>query len=275
MRRLALLFALACTGCFNLDGFLYAPVKLDSYTFPDDDAAATRELVKLTTEDGVDIWALWLPRDPEKSQRCPRTVLYCHGRDKHLEAFYWRVKMLRDYGYDVLLFDYRGYGMSEGTPSEEGLYADARAALAEAKRRSGGAPIVYYGFSLGAAVCTQLATEEAPFALHLDAPFASIDRFARDNSDLPLRGDQVATIAYDNLSKIGKVQAPVQIFHGDQDDYVRAEYGEELYRRANDPKRFWLVPGADHGGIPKTPGYEERITSFFDQPGPDAAPDCR
>ncbi len=274
MRRLPLLLALACTSCFNLDAFLYAPVKLDSYTFPDDDAAATRELVQLTSDDGVKIWALWLPRDAAKSTRCPRTIVYCHGRDKHLEAFYWRVKLLRDLGYDVLIFDYRGYGMSEGTPSEPGLYADARAALAEAKRRSN-APIIYYGFSLGAAVCTNLAVEETPFALHLDAPFASIDRFARDNSDLPLRGDQVATIEYDNLTKISQVKSPVQIFHGDKDDYVRNEYGQGLYRRANDPKRFWLVPGSDHGGIPETPGYEERITSFFDQPGPEAPPACQ
>ncbi|MFN7135104.1 MAG: alpha/beta hydrolase, partial [Myxococcales bacterium] len=255
-------------GCFNLDAFMYAPERLERYTFPDDDAAATRELVQLTAKDGVRTWALWLPADATQHPgRCRKTVLYCHGRDKHLEAFYWRVKQLRDLGYDVLLFDYRGYGMSEGTPSEEGLYADARAALAEAKRRSP-APVIYYGFSLGSAVCTQLATEQPPFALHLDAPIPGVDRFARDNSDLPLAGAQVATIQFDNLSKIDRVGAPLQVFHGDRDDYVRSAYGEELHRRARDPKRFWLVPGADHGGIPKAPGYDERIVSFFDEPAP-------
>lgn len=271
MNRLALLLAgaLLATGCWNLDGFLFSTRTTPAYEFPkDDDAAATRELVSFKTEDGIELWGLWMPAAKRPATGCKTALLYCHGNNTNLTTAYERTKKFRDLGYDIFVFDYRGYGKSAGTPTEDGLYADGRAALAELKRHSGDADIAYYGYSLGAAVCTQLATEVHPLALHLDSPFASIDKMARDNGDLPLPGAAIATWKFDNEGKVNRIGAPFQLFHGDSDDYLRPAHGQAVFDAALQPKQIWLAPGANHDTVPWTPGFDALLVSFLEQPDP-------
>ncbi len=273
MKRLAAAGLIgAALACISLDPVLFAPTRVSEYSFPQDDAVSTRELVQLTSEDGVRLWALWLPRAPGPQLHRASSILYCHGNGDNLDVYYWRVKQLRDLGFNVLMFDYRGYGASEGTPSEQGLYADARAALAELRRRDPTGPYVYYGWSLGSAVCTQLALEQPPQVLHLDSPFPSVERLVNDNSDLPLASSTVSHWRFDNLSKIGKIAAPVQIFHGDADHTLQVDYGKDLYQLAQDPKQLWIIPGAGHEAIPGTPGFSDCLVRFLDDPA--SAPAC-
>jgi fermentation-respiration switch protein FrsA (DUF1100 family) len=264
MKRTLLLATLltAASACFNLDGFMFDFQRRDAYQLPDDDAKASRSLIPVTASDGVRIWALFMRAAVEGA--CVPAVLYCRGNSEDLQDHYHRVKALRDLGWDVLSFDYRGNGMSEGSPTEDGVFRDGRAALAELRARARG-PVVLYGTSFGSAVCTQLAVEQAPAALHLDCPIPGVDQMVRDNSDLPLPGSFMSTWSFNNLEKIGQVRAPVQIFHGEKDDYIRHEYGEEIYRRANDPKEFWLVPGAGHGDIFDAAGFADRLSPWMNR----------
>jgi fermentation-respiration switch protein FrsA (DUF1100 family) len=271
MRRALLAGLLALAGCISLDDLLDDQLlwkfeRRDSYQLPDDEAAATRELFAVSTRDGVRIHGLWLPAAPG-ARSCTPAVLYCQGQSGDLQDHYAQLKTIRDLGYDVLTFDYRGNGMSEGkTTEEEHTYVDAEAAAEEIRRRAPAQPIVYYGESLGGAVCAELALRARPDRLHLDCTFASIDLFVKDGAQLPIPGTYLTNVRYDTISKIGRVGTPVQLFHGAVDDFVRSAHSVALYDAAADPKELWLVPDADHGTdrIQLHAEYDDRLAPFVD-----------
>lgn len=266
MRRVLLAGLLALAGCphhFLDDIVLWRFKHRAAYTLPQDDATATRELFAVTTSDGVVIHGLWLPAPLPAF--CTPAILYCQGQSGDLQDHYDQLKRIRDLGYHVLTFDYRGNGMSEGvTTAEEHTYLDAEAAAAELRSRAPGQPILYYGESLGGAVCTELALRARPAALHLDCTFASWDLVVRDATQLPVSGSDLTDVRYDTLSKIGRIGVPLQIFHGTDDLLVRPAHAEILFDAAADPKELWLVPGAEHGTdhIQQHPDYDGRLGPF-------------
>lgn len=270
MKRTLIAALLALAGCISLDELLddkllWPFTRRDSYQLPDDDAAATRELFAVTTRDGVRIHGLWLPAAGTGS--CKPAVLYCQGQSGDIQDHYAQLKAIRDLGYDLLTFDYRGNGMSEGkTTEEEHTYVDAEAAAAEIRQRAPTQPIVYYGESLGGAVCTELALRARPDALHLDCTFASVDLLVKDGSRLPISGSDLTKVKYDTISKIGWIGVPLQIFHGAADDFIRPAHSVALYDAALEPKELWLVPGADHGTdqIQLHPEFGVRLAPFLD-----------
>jgi hypothetical protein len=147
----------------------------------------------------------------------------------------------------VLLFDYRGFGGNPGSPTEEGLAHDARAARDYVVRRSGANPqrLVYFGESLGTAVATSLAVDYPPAALILRSPFTSMTDVGRYHyAFLPvgwLLRDRYATI-----ERISRVRAPILIIGGDKDRIVPVEQTRQLYEAAGDPKSLLVISGADH-----------------------------
>ncbi len=219
---------------------IYFPYRAHEMT-PADLGLAFEE-VTLQTGDGVRLHGWFLPvRDAR------RTVLVCHGNAGNISHRLDRVLLLQaKLGLSVFLFDYRGYGKSEGSPNEEGTYSDGRAAYQYLADR-GLAPdqIVLFGESLGAAIAVQLALERPAAALVLEAPFSSIrDMAAAAYPFLPL-GRLVRT-RYDNLAKIPSIEVPLLILHGTRDRIVPFAQGESLFRAAPEPKRFWAIAGADH-----------------------------
>jgi fermentation-respiration switch protein FrsA (DUF1100 family) len=264
VKRVLAAVLLALAGCFSLDAFMWDFKRRASYELPADDAAGTREIFAVTARDGVRLRGLWLPAALPRA--CAPAIVYCQGNEGDLQDHYAVLKAVRDLGYDVLTVDYRGNGMSDGKPTEEGTYLDGEAAAAELRRRAPGRRVVYYGESLGAAVCTEVALRARPDALHLDCPFASVDLLVKDNSQLAIPGSFLTGLEYDNLSKIGRVGAPLQIFHGDADEYVRPAHGIALFDAASPPKELWLVPGAGHDTerIQRHPEYAARLTAFVD-----------
>ncbi len=267
MRRALLVVLLALVGCLPKnwinDVVIWRFEHRAAYTLPPDDAAATRALFTVTTRDGVVLHGLWLPA--ASPTPCTPAVLYCQGQSGDLQDHYGQLKMIRDLGYHVLTFDYRGNGMSEGeTTEEEHTYVDAEAAAAEIRSRAPGQPILYYGESLGGAVCTELALRARPAALHLDCTFASWDLVVRDATQLPVSSRDLTDVRYDTISKIGQIGVPLQIFHGTDDLLLRPAHGTELYDAAADPKEIWLVPGAEHGtdSSQRHPEYRDRLEPF-------------
>jgi fermentation-respiration switch protein FrsA (DUF1100 family) len=152
-------------------------------------------------------------------------------------------------GFDVLLFDYRGYGHSSGKPSERGTYRDARAALACLLRQPDVDParVLYLGESLGGAVAIELALAHPPAGLVLLSAFTSVREMARVH--YPLIPAALVPDAYPSLRLIGALRAPLLVLHGEDDAIVPVEHGRELLDAAPDPKRLRIVPGVGHNDI--------------------------
>jgi fermentation-respiration switch protein FrsA (DUF1100 family) len=219
-------------------GFLYYPVGSLIGTPPD--LGLPFEDVHLAAADGVRLHGWFVPG--------PRavTLLWCHGNAGNISH---RLENLREIqkrlGLSVLLFDYRGYGRSEGVPSEAGLYADARAFRSWLRTRPGGdrATVVYFGRSLGAAVAAVLAEEDPPAALILETPFTSVQAMA--NQTLPGAGYLFRT-RFDTLSRMGRLRAPLLLLHGDADEVVPFRHGKAIFAAAAEPKTFVRIPGGRH-----------------------------
>lgn len=194
------------------------------------------------------------------------TLLYLHGNAGTLGGRAERVLPYLERGYGVLLVAYRGYGGNPGSPTEAGLYADARAHLDWLLGQ--GVPaeqVVLYGESLGAAVAVQLATERPLGALVLEAPFASILHSARDRFPL-FAFDMLIRDKFASLDKIDRVQAPLFIIHGDQDRVTPQRFGRMLFEKAREPKEGFWPAGAGHNDLLDF-GMVEAVTGFLARRG--------
>lgn len=263
MRFLHLL-ALFATGCFSLDPFLYTPGRKDAYDLspsgetPEEtiDAAAI-EPVTIVVNDSISLGAVYVKGNVQPPKAY---VIFFHGKGGTLDSAFSRTKRWSNYGYDVLAFDYRGWGISTNvTPTEEGLLEDTKAAHAWMRARIGEANLprlVFYGQSLGTAISTQLAEQEPPRVLVLESGFASIHDFAVDSSGMDFPVGFIADARWPTVDRIRNIHAPVLLIHGLADEFVRPEFSEQIYANANEPKQLELVPGAEHGNIPEVMGPE-------------------
>jgi uncharacterized protein len=238
MRPLLATLALL-TGCGSAveRSFIYYPTsRLEAtpaeYGLPFED-------VRPTAEDGVRLHGWYVPG--------PRavTILWCHGNAGNISHRLDNLRLMRErLGVATLLFDYRGYGASEGTPSEVGTYRDARAFRAWLRDRAGPAgSVVYFGRSLGAGVAARLAAEEPPTALILETPFTSVPAIA--NATVPGAGYLFRT-RYDTLGGMAEVRAPVLVVGAGADEVVPSHHARAIFEAARDPKRFIEIPGARH-----------------------------
>jgi uncharacterized protein len=201
------------------------------------------EDVRLTAEDGVRIHGWFLPVDNPRY-----TVLVCHGNAGNISHRLDRAMSLQgQIGASVLLFDYRGYGQSEGSPDEEGTYRDARAAYAFLTERKGAKPesLVLFGESLGTAVALQLALEKPARALVLESPFASMRDMAREALPfLPVW--HLVRTRYESEAKAPRLRMPLLVLHGEKDDMVPIAQARRVFAAAPDPKRFYAIPEGGH-----------------------------
>jgi fermentation-respiration switch protein FrsA (DUF1100 family) len=232
-------FAAVTAGCRDsLEGrFIYYP----SRTLDADPASvglAFRD-VAFTAADGVRLHGWLIPG------RAPTTLLYAHGNGGNIAGRVSIARLLADQlGVGVFMYDYRGYGRSEGTPSEAGLVSDALGARA-ALLREGVAPehLVYFGRSLGAAVTLDLALAHPPRAVVLESPFASVRAMA--NTVVPGAG-YVFRTRWDSLGKIARLRAPLLVLHGDADEVIPYAQGKALFDAAPSPKTFFTIRGGRH-----------------------------
>ncbi len=206
----------------------------------------SEELV-FTTRDVVRLAGWFVPAGAAEPLA---TVLVCNGNAGNRSYRAPLALALQRAGVSVLLFDYRGYGGNGGSPTEPGLYDDARAARDYLDTRGDVHPqrIVYYGESLGSAVALALAVERAPAALVLRSPFPSLVEIGRLHYPfLPVR--LLLEDRYDALARIDRLQSPLLTIAGERDRIVPASMSRVLHDAAWVPKRFVLVPGADHNDL--------------------------
>jgi fermentation-respiration switch protein FrsA (DUF1100 family) len=202
------------------------------------------EDLTLTTSDGERLHAWFLPAQGEARG----ALLLSHGNAGTIEHRLHLARFFVEARVSVLLYDYRGYGSSTGSPSEEGTYADARAAWKELVEKRGFAPsqILLYGESLGGGIAVQLATEVKSAGAILHDTFSSLDDAAAYHYPwLPVRW--LLRTHYDNRSKIARVGAPVLVIHSPQDEVVPFALGQRLFDAAAEPKEL-LVTGGGHSG---------------------------
>ncbi len=195
----------------------------------------------LPTSDNIKV-QVWFKRAPEGNA----TIVYFHGNGDNIKNRVNRFSEFAAKGYGVLALSYRGYGKSEGKPTEEGLYSDARAAL-EFLKIMGVSPsrMIFYGESLGSGVAVQMATEITPKMIVLEAPFTSMGDVAQLHYRfLPVK--YMVLDKFDSISKIENVKAPVLVLHGEKDTIVPHELGKKLADKAGKPKRFELFKEVGH-----------------------------
>jgi uncharacterized protein len=172
-------------------------------------------------------------------------ILYFHGNGGALRYRVDRYRALTQDGTGLVALSYRGYGGSSGGPSEAGLIEDARATYAFAAKRYPAAPLVLWGESLGTGVAIALAAEKPVTRLVLEAPFLSaVSVAASVYPFVPVRWLMKDQFRSD--LRIRDVTAPVLIVHGDRDNVIPIDSGEQLYALIAGPKRFLRIPGAGH-----------------------------
>lgn len=214
-------------------------------------------------DDGTNLHG-WFVEHPH-----PRAVvLFCHGNAGNVTFLASMLDGLqRGHGVSVFAFDYRGYGRSEGRPSEDGLLQDARAARRWLSRRAGVAErdIVLMGQSLGGAVAIDLATDGAR-GLVLASTFSSFPEVAQSHMYVPVKA--LTTLEFNSLEKIRRYHGPLLISHGDADEVVPYEQGRALYAAAPGPKSFIRLRNTRHNDL-FPPEYWETLDRFLEAlPGP-------
>lgn len=220
------------------------------------------ETVRIDTADGERLHGWFLP-DPGARG----TVLFLHGNAGNISHRLDSLSLLRDLGVQVLIIDYRGYGESTGTPGEEGLYADARAAWAHLTGERGIPPerIVALGRSLGSAVAARLATERPLAGVILEAAFTSVtDLAARQYPMFPVR--PLLRHRYDTQANLQSVQQPVLVVHGRDDTIVPPAHGEALFEAAPNAVDYILLDGGhDDAFLTSEQAYRRALDAFLDQ----------
>jgi len=224
---------------------------------------------------GLDYETLWLETEDHErlhawyvaAPAARATLLFCHGNAGNISHRIESLRIFNALGLNVLLFDYRGYGLSTGTPSETGTYRDADAAwryLLDA-RRLAPQEIVIAGRSLGAAVAAELASRTAPAAVVLESAFISVPAMAAEIYPW-LPPGLPGLYRYDNQARLAQVTRPLLIVHSRDDEIIPVAHAQTLFAAAREPKRYLELRGGHNDAILESrTAYMRGLDEFLDQ----------
>ena len=216
--------------------------------------------VRFETDDGIELNGWFIPR-----QDSNRVLLFFHGNAGNISHRRDSIEIFHRLGLNVFIFDYRGYGQSEGRPNEQGLYRDASAAWRYLTQAKGFAAddIVIFGRSLGGAVAAKLAAEVQARGLILESTLSSAREFARVVFRLLSR---LVVIRYDfnTVRHVQNVNYPVLVLHSPDDEIMPFHLGKKVYASANEPKRFVQMRGDHNSGFYLSqPEYEQALADWL------------
>jgi fermentation-respiration switch protein FrsA (DUF1100 family) len=224
-----------------------------------DEFGVPYEDVYYTASDGVRINAWFVPASDDAP-----VLVWCHGNAGNISHRLENILLLVRWGLSVFIFDYRGYGLSEGEITEDGLYQDAWGAYEYLTEELGipASQIVPFGRSMGGPVAVDLATRASFPAVVLESTFTSLADAVK--TIYPRMGlDRMLTMEFDAAEKIKRVTAPVLFLHGDSDEIIDFSLGHRLFGLANEPKAFYTIKGAKHNDTFDV-GGEEYFKTFVD-----------
>lgn len=209
-----------------------------------------------------------------KDVKTDSIIVYCHGQSLHMDAYWPRVKLLAHCGgkhrYGILQMDYRGFGLSEGNPTEQGMYEDVKACLRWLKEQGANNNRVFiYGFSLGTAPATEMAAyfdEFKPQKLILEAPYASANNLGQESTLINFQSVYISDLELNNADKIKDVSRALCLLHGEADDYLKISNSEIIYKNYKGVYgEFHRVPEANHSGemgVPPAMGFENYLNTI-------------
>lgn len=254
------LFALSACGIENR--MIFHPSASIDHT--PGHAGLVFEDIYFSAQDGVRLNGWFIPHREARS-----TLVWFHGNAGNIGHRVENIKWLHDrVPANIFIFDYRGYGRSEGLPSETGTYLDGEAALDLMRKKlgaDGAEKIILFGRSLGAAIATEMATRFDVQGLILESPFVSIAEMARVLFPFLPIGPLLQT-RYDVRATIEKIKVPVLVLHGDRDTIIPFKQGRLVFEAAPEPKRFFAIAGADHNTtvVVGAERYFEQFNEFID-----------
>ncbi|PXF59415.1 MAG: alpha/beta hydrolase [Deltaproteobacteria bacterium] len=237
--------------------------------FPTSEIVATPDQIGLSYKsvsfkapDGVKLSGWFIPADSPRG-----VVIFCHGNAGNISHRLESIEIFHCLRLSTFIFDYRGYGASEGTPSEEGSYLDVKGAWNYLIEHEGLAPsdIILFGRSLGGAVAAWLAGQHLPKALIMESSFTSAPDLAGElYFYLPVK--LLCRYKYNALAAIREVQCPVLIVHSQEDEIVPFRHGRKLFDAANDPRAFLEISGSHNEGfITSSSVYLNGLKAFLDK----------
>lgn len=201
--------------------------------------------VELQAEDGVRLHGWYVPAEGSRG-----TLLFFHGNAGNISHRLDSIRIFHDLGLAVFILDYRGYGRSDGRPSERGTALDARAAWRHVTGTRSVDPqrVVLFGRSLGAAVAARLAVDERPAALILESAFTSVPDLAAELYWwLPVRW--LARFEYATGQYVGRAGCPVLVVHSPDDEIIPYRHGEAIFAAAPEPKALLRLRGGHNDGF--------------------------
>ncbi len=223
-------------------------------------AGLAYEDIEIRTSDGETIHGWFIPHPQARA-----TLMFCHGNAGNIANRIDSIWRFHDLGMNVCIFDYRGYGRSTGTPSEEGTYRDAEAVWNWLTGTRGVAAngVAVFGESLGGAVAAWVAEHKQPGALILESTFTSVpDAAARLYPFLPVRW--LCRIRYNTLARMPGIGCPVLVAHSADDEMIPFEHGQKLFQAAHEPKVFLTMRGTHNNGREETGrAYDEDLNAFL------------
>ena len=229
VRSVIFIYAFFCLYIFFVaDGKIFLP-QPSSYQ-------DTRGILKLTTADQIQLSAVYLP-NPASTY----TILYIHGNAEDLGDIQPVLQQLRTIGFSVFAYDYRGYGTSQGKPSERNAYRDVNTAYEYLTQKLGVLPerVIVYGRSVGAGSAVDLAARKPVGGLIMESAFTSAFRVVVPIPILPFD-------KFRNIDKIKRVNCPVLVMHGRVDEVIPFQHGQQLFAAASEPKLALWVDDASH-----------------------------
>lgn len=217
---------------------------------------------RFTTIDDVELHGWFFPADTN-SPRAHLSFLICHGNAGNISHRLELCAALLETGAAVFVFDYRGYGQSQGRPSEQGTYRDAQAAHAWLRQQGfSGRNIIAYGESLGGAVACELALRETLGGLVLQSTFTSIPDIGAELFPwLPVRW--LAKIQYDTHQKLPRVDLPVLVMHSRDDELIRFRHAEQNFAVAAGPKWLCELRGGHNAAAWEQPAFREAVDNLL------------
>jgi len=264
MKKMVYLIPLIITGVLLVILFLYYHFqdRLIYYPYREhvNEPPPMTEVVRLTSRYSHQIEGWFVPVDLSRG-----TVLFCHGNGGNISHRVETIRIINSLGLNIFLFDYQGYGNSEGKPSEQNTYADAQVAWEYLTQTRKIAPdsIIIWGRSLGGAIATELALHHNPQALILESTFTSLPEIGAELYPyLPVR--RFARYRYDTISKITQIHCPLLIIHSRTDGLIPFHHAERLFQAANEPKSFLEIQGDhNHGFLESEMVYRAGIDRFI------------